>query len=354
MKNKISSGPISEELWLLLSQAFYGFPAQLDIIPRPSLAHQSNRLYDFLFKGRHYIVKEYLKPEEFAESPIREYKGLQILGPTGIAPRPVYFNPGSPHTNRPIVVYELMEGQMWDRTKPMAEDLRRLFGLYATINSVAHHQPWPSRSDGYPFQARDRLERTADSYLSYCESEFPEGQPAAEKIKQLFHERSADLDELKDLEPVKCFSRGDPRFANIIEKPDGSLGMVDWEDCGWLDPALDMADLVTHPNQEDLLDWSEWIEFLDPYARTREEAGDGSFERRLEIYTGVLFHYRLLMLLEIGMDQRADDQFADWQINTMPANQRLGRYLAKSSAWPEIEPHEPLVPASDIRFFAGL
>jgi len=30
-----------------------------------------------------------------------------------------------------------------------------------------------------------------------------------------------------------CFCRSDARFANVIARPDGRLGLVDWEDSGF-------------------------------------------------------------------------------------------------------------------------
>ncbi len=55
-----------------------------------------------------------------------------------------------------------------------------------------------------------------------------------------------------------CFCRSDARFANVIARTDGRLGLVDWEDSGLRDPAREVANLLMHPNQEDLLDWDTW------------------------------------------------------------------------------------------------
>jgi hypothetical protein len=92
---------------------------------RPPLDHQSNRLYEVWADDRHWIVKEFLKPAEFSEAPLREWWALELLAPLDIAPRPVLFQPASPPLG-PLVVYEFMEGQMWDRRKPTAMDLAQL------------------------------------------------------------------------------------------------------------------------------------------------------------------------------------------------------------------------------------
>jgi len=61
----------------------------------------------------------------------------------------------------------------------------------------------------------------------------------------------------------ECFCRSDARFANVIARPDGRVGLVDWEDSGLRDPARELADLLHHPNQEDLIDAEGWQPFLD-------------------------------------------------------------------------------------------
>src|SRR5712691_10851101 len=92
-----------------------------------------------------------------------------------------------------------------------------------------------------------------------------------------------------------CFCRSDPRFANVIARPDGRLGLVDWEDCGLRDTAREVADLLLHPNQEDLLGWREWQAFLQPYIDGRRS--DADFERRLQAYLAVFPIFWLGLLL---------------------------------------------------------
>jgi thiamine kinase-like enzyme len=58
---------------------------------------------------------------------------------------------------------------------------------------------------------------------------------------------------LADLPVTRGLGHWDPRFATVIQGPDGHLTLVDWEASGLLDPASDIACLLTHPNQEDLL-----------------------------------------------------------------------------------------------------
>lgn len=47
--------------------------AHIQITERHTLTHQSNRLYDDRASERHFILKEYLKPDEWDDAPCREF-----------------------------------------------------------------------------------------------------------------------------------------------------------------------------------------------------------------------------------------------------------------------------------------
>lgn len=113
-------------------QAFGWQSAMLTVRLRKPLAIQSNRLYDVLGEGRHYIAKQYLRSDELSSAPAREYKALQLLAPLDIAPRPVYYEPAS----GPVVIYEYMPGEMWDRQAVSPGDLSRLLEVWLQINAA--------------------------------------------------------------------------------------------------------------------------------------------------------------------------------------------------------------------------
>lgn len=345
---------ISRKLAEKAARCLGALPGELELRLRLPLPHQSNRLYDASHAGCHLIVKEFLKPEEHAEAPWREYRSLEFMAGHDLAPRPLAWAPAAGPKDPPLVIYEFMPGRMWDRSVPTGPQLQALSELYIRMNAAGEGAVWPSRSDAFPEKASGRLEQVLGQYLSFCESEHLEGLEMGERLAASFRTRRDDLGELAGMDPHRCFSRADPRFANVIQRPDGRLGMVDWEDGGQVDPALDIADLLTHPNQEDLLAPSTWRAFLDPYRLHRRLQGDTEFDRRLDLYTGVLLLFRLLTLLEIGLGKAAADALAGWRINGMPARRRLNRYYRQSLAWPRRSegPRQP-----DLKqtvFFSGL
>ena len=146
------------------------------------------------------------------------------------------------------------------------------------------------------------------------------------------------------------FSRADPRFANVIRRPHQALGMIDWEDSGMRDAARDIADLLSHPNQEDLLSWEAWQAFLEPYLAEQRRL-DAEIEKRLHYYNAAFPLFWLSGLMSLGLRLWETGRLEGWVINEMNPNERLRRYLARVIAWPSMEYELHLEAVGDYEFF---
>lgn len=302
---------------------------------RPPLEHQSNRLYDAWADGRHLIVKEYLKPEEFATAPWYEHRALELLAPLDVAPQPVGIVPEHGAERAPIVLYEYLDGEMWDRRKPSADELAALAALWLKVHAIPLERVWQNQR--YTFQVSERFEEFRASFLAYkawTEATHPAGVPLADRCLDVLERHSAVADAVGRLPPRLCFCRSDARFANVICRPDGRLGLVDWEDSGLRDPAREVLDLLTHPNQEDLLSPGEWQPFLEAYLAVQAPL-DPTLPRRIELYAALYPLFWLALFFKLGISRAQAGTLNGWTINGLPANQRLRRYLARALAWPE-------------------
>ena len=320
-------------------------PKDFRIKLRKPLDFQSNRLNDIWADGHHFIAKEYLKPNELEDAPLREYKALQLLSPLDIAPQPVYYEPSV----GPIVIYVYMEGEMWDRRPPSIADLSRLMKVWLRINSL--EVDWLSR--GYERSLKtievDLLQHVK-IYVDWVTAEFKPGLRAAEQLMKLLESRYDVVQELSEHAVVPCFCRADPRFANVIQRPNGLLGLVDWEDSGLRDPARDLADVVTHPNQEDLVHWNAWQAFLEPYLAARSKMDEG-ISRRMHLYLAIFPIFWLTVISRHGIRLASTGQLKNWSVNGLPGNERLRRYLARASAWPDMDYSDILAGLEEIEFF---
>jgi hypothetical protein len=323
---------------------------EIDIVLRSPAEHQSNRLYDVWVGARRLVAKEFLKPDEFHAAPTREFRALELLEPLDIAPKPVFFQSKTPALG-PVVVYDYLEGEMWDRHRPAATELAQLAQVWLKMNTVATDELWLSRNYGQSLhKVAARFHDALRTYAEWAEAFFEPGRQAAAMCLQSLERCRDVVSELEGCAPVPCFCRSDPRFANVIRRPDGQLGLVDWEDSGLRDPAIDLADLVTHANQEDLLSSGEWQAFLDPYLAARSKV-DLHLSHRMHLYLAIFPLFWLSGLTRMGIRLHEEGRLNGWQANGIPAGQRLRRYLARSLAWPDQDFLSQLAQLEGVEFF---
>ena len=331
-----------------------GFPA-LRLAERPALDHQSNRLYDAWQGGTHLIVKEFLLADHDLEAPWREYAALERLAGLDVAPRPVLYAPaGTLEGAGPLVVYEYLEGAMWDRGDRVPEDLAALARAWLAINHVPSAGLWLARGQAVrPAEIARRLAADLAVYTDWAAGDYPAGLEAVERWHALLARRQSIVAALEADEPVLCFCRLDPRFANVIGRPDGRVGLVDWEDSGLRDAARDLADLLTHANQEDIVPPAVWPAFLEPYLAGRRSA-DPNLWDRAHLYLALFPLYWLSRLLRVGAERARNAALTGWSINGRPPNWRLRRYLARATAWPDPDFSRALATAQTLTFFPGV
>ena len=338
------STPTSDGYWLTLKEVAADVlsvaPSAMWLRPRPRLEIQSNNLFDAGTGEQRIVIKEFLKPDEFIEAPNREFKALELLSHLDIAPQPRAIFPQK-RNRRPLVVYDYMDGQMWDRRTPGAEDLARLSDIWIQMNSIQDDNLWLSRHEERPIlRIWQDIEQLFDGYFSWAKSEIHPAASLLELCRTICVKGHGLALQLSRVDFLRCFCRADPRFANVISRPGSTLGIVDWEDSGLRDPAKDLADVLTHPNQEDLLSWYDWKAFLDPYLASRNR-DDPTIEKRFQLYLGLFPVWWLGILLNEGVRRFEKGVFDGWSIHGIEPNQKLGRYLGRALAWPNYD-YDPM------------
>jgi thiamine kinase-like enzyme len=246
----------------------------------------------------------------------REYHGLSLLHALGedLAARPVGLDESCSKLTYPTVIYEWISGENLGDS-PRQDHWRALISNYRQL----HHLRKPEFPDaGLPnafFHWMDRTPYLAelDDFLRRYGVWLRRSVHGAELLerlehlvrwcKQIFSETDLDLSE--GAFPL-CFCRVDPSNGNVIVGEDGRLRWVDWEYCGWGDPALDLADLRWHVNFMDVNQ--------DVHDRLRADYGnpedDPTFRERLFLWDTLssvrwpLLVLRLLWSQENGPDRQ--------------------------------------------------
>lgn len=75
------------------------------------------------------------------------------------------------------------------------------------------------------------------------------------------------------------FTRGDPNLSNYLWS-DGALMLIDWEDSGYNDPALELADMAEHASTRALGE-DFWLDLAEATSLTPTERARVSPGRRL-------------------------------------------------------------------------
>lgn len=330
----------------IIAQAV-GLPVtQIQVRERPALAIQSNRLYDVWVRNRHLIVKQFLRTATEPLAPVREFDALCRLAPFDIAPQPVYYDPQV----AAVVVYEYLDGVMWDRTRPRPAQLAQLAQVWSTMATINPAGLVEANGFGSLAILLARIQKAFTNYAHWSQQFFPAGEAAAALCLDLLGPLAELVEALNTRLPVLGFCRLDGRFANVIQRPDGRVGMVDWEDSGLGDPAFALADMMIHVNQEDLLAWDEWMAAFAEYLQMMA-ARDNDFRGRVHLYHALIPAWWLAILLPIGQQKSEASLFSQWQINGLSANLRLRRLLARGRAWPDMNLERQLSQLSEIFFF---
>lgn len=341
------------DLSAAVSYALRRLPADIRLRPLDPLDHQSNHLYEARAGGAVYMVKEFRKPDELYDAPAREYFAMEALAAREIAPRPVaYVRAGQLGTGQwPIVVYQRMAGEMWDRRAPSAAEMGDLARLWLAIHEVPVEGAPRARgiADGAG-RLLDRLPHVLQRYADWAREAAPHCLPMARALEQVGSRAGAAAAELRELPVREVYCRSDARFSNVIARPDGRLGMVDWEDCGVGDPAQFVADLRIGPNQEDLISDAAWQSFSGLYLGALGRR-DPTLARRVALYELLVASLWLGWMAERVLTDAAAGPVRPWAMNTMPATERGRRFLARALAWPEGDFEAASAEVGDYRFF---
>jgi thiamine kinase-like enzyme len=230
-------------------------------------------------------------------------------------------------------------------------EMEQLAVLWRKMNSMTSDVGWISRVYGREIgEIYRRFRSNFQVYEEWVLADFRAGEQALDLCLEVFEKSRPYADELAQYDPPLLFCRADPRFANVIRRPDGRLGMVDWEDSGLRDPACDIADMMTHPNQEDLVSSEQWHVFLVNYLGGLRKH-DPCIEERIRLYRAMTSVFWLGLLVKALVGRAAGDGFAGWMANDMPAQTRLRRYLARCLAYPDVDFSNQLRDIASLAFF---
>ena len=181
------------------------------------------------------------------DEPEQEWNALRTLAGSGVAPDPVHFDRSSPavvvmtrvpglalpagaleeeHAHTIGRAHRLVHATVPEHRRPPDHS-----GLRTTRTSLMHDGGHPTLADASdPTDLVARAWRAAQAWIA-----------------------DADIDHLVSAFPAERlrFCRGDPNLSNYLWSDDG-LVLIDWENSGYNDPALELADMAEHASTRTL------------------------------------------------------------------------------------------------------
>ena len=118
---------------------------------------------------------------------------------------------------------------MWDRRIPSATELGDLAELWLRFHSFHTYGLWMARgSAGSWPDIVARLRTRLEAYARWADRRSSQSRLVARMCLEALERCVTAVAPLIRTEaPPLCFCRSDTRFANVIARPDGRLGLVD-------------------------------------------------------------------------------------------------------------------------------
>jgi hypothetical protein len=218
-------------------------PGDLEVVHRarlrPLTGGHNNAVYAASLHGQQLCLKLPVVDERGRAE--REWQALQVLAAhrPGLAPAPRWYEPDP---WQPVVVMQLLPGRHLGGRRLDRRQLTMLARLYAELHQITPAtaaRPLPA-AIGQPAALLRRIGGIWGAPPAGA------GPPWQAEAARLWRRWSAGPDPALLLAPApQVFSRGDPSLANCLW--DGRrLVLVDLENAGLRDRALELADLVEH------------------------------------------------------------------------------------------------------------
>ena len=206
------------------------------------------------------------------DEPKHEWDALVTLTGSGITPEPVHFDAGDPT----IVVMTRVSGSSLPAGSLGAEHAREIGLVHRLVHRTVPEVRRPPSHSGL---------RAASAALMLDDrhGSTPVSVDASDVVARAWRAAevwiaSADVEGLLYSNSLS-FSRGDPNLSNYLWSEQGVV-LIDWENSGDNDPALELADMAEHASTRPLGE-DFWTELADATELTRADRARVAQGRRL-------------------------------------------------------------------------
>lgn len=290
----------------------------------PVFGGQNNLVYHASHEGDHFAVKFTRRDERHRAT--REFNALLALQRHGLDIAPIPFALDDVNYVHSVVVQSWLEGLVSGQPPQTVPEWQQLLAHLLLSQSLAPQNTAVLLRPAtlhfvHPQECLDSLKKMAANL------------PLGARLAPL-HSLLGELEKRRFPHwpvPVPALCHCDPNLLNFVRRPEGWLA-VDWENSGWGDPALEVADLLAHAAYMDV-PMTAWQWFAAEFG---VRCGDDTAVNRIWAYYPYLLTFwvaiftRSLYDLEHHIpNDRLAPRPSDWA-ETVP--HKYSHYLALASA----------------------
>jgi aminoglycoside phosphotransferase (APT) family kinase protein len=271
---------------------------------------EANISYLAVIDGKKFVIRINMEPASAVKFK-REYESLRIVEPLRIAPRAFHFEPSKKVLGRSFIILEYLEGRSLDQCKEINDStVRELGRVVAKLHNadVKDIKGFLNTTESSKSDLLHGIQRTI-YYVKARRSIYFEKKGNLERIiaASLRRLRGIKFDETCRL----VLGHGDIAPQNVILSG-GNLKLIDWEDLGLIDPALETAIIF---DQFDFSD-EQKQQFLYAYLQLRH---DSELTRRISVFWPFQlfrsFCWAIMHVYEIGEREMHEEFLAEQRLS---------------------------------------
>jgi hypothetical protein len=206
------------------------------------------------------------------DEPEREWDALVALAGSGLAPEPVHFDVGDPA----IVVMTRVGGSPLPSGALGAGHAHVIGTVHRLVHRTVPRSRRPLPHSGVLGARASLMVDERDDISSHL-GDASDVVPRAWRAARTWI-ADADFHDLLSSDGL-CFTRCDPNLSNYLWRGDGVV-LIDWENSGYSDPTLELADMAEHASTRALGE-EFWTDLADATGLTQAHRARVPHARRL-------------------------------------------------------------------------
>nr|ADQ54409.1 choline/ethanolamine kinase [uncultured marine crenarchaeote E37-7F] len=256
---------------------------------------ESNLNYLAIINGKKFNIRINMYPH-FPKKSENEFNSLKIVEPLGITPKVFHYEASKEILGETFIILEYLDGRSLNKYKKIGGDVIRKLGVAVAQLHNTNINNIENRLKRHGSSKMDLL-NIIKQMIEYINRKRKHYFPIRGVFENVLEKSYKHLQRLNfPIKPSYVLGHGDIDPSNVISSQ-RKLKLIDWEDLGLMDPALEIVGLF---DSFDLSNKEKEL-FLKGYLEVRE---DTSLKKKLPIFLPFqifrVFCWAIMHIYELG------------------------------------------------------